>query len=261
MDGENAHTPLNDLALSDTDQRQELWLASDLWAYNFSSHYYLTSENSLLPVNRVNHLHFNNRQGAFFATPEGLSMETRTTWINYTGMDDLYLDYEITDMGTASNGYTYVTTYGGGVERFTSDVDGISGATVFDTDWSQLESDYIHTVFIDDTLQVYGTDMGVAMHFSEYTKWDWQVYTTSDGLINDTVLAVLKDHTGHWWFGTPGGISRFDGSSWTSYTAQSHDMISNQILFLAIDIDGSVWMAAHKGLSQFTGDRWISYPK
>ena len=54
----------------------------------------------------------------------------------------------LTDAYSDTNGYTYATTNGGGVERFMIDVDGISGATVFDSEWSGLESDIINTVFI-----------------------------------------------------------------------------------------------------------------
>jgi hypothetical protein len=53
----------------------------------------------------------------------------------------------------------------------------------FTNDWTLLESDNINTVFIDDTTHVYGTDRGAALHSSECTKWDWLVYTTSEGLI------------------------------------------------------------------------------
>jgi ligand-binding sensor domain-containing protein len=251
--------PYYDLAFSVPEG--ELWLASHAGAINSFTGDFLVAENSGLPGNEVNHIHFGGSDISFFATPEGLSLLDRDKWLLYTGLDDFFLDFEVTDMGTASNGFTYVSTRGGGIERFSYHVDGISGATLFDTDWTGLQSNSIHSVFIDDTLQAYGTDGGAALHFSEHTKKDWQVYTTEDGLINDTVWSVVRDFSDNWWFGTAEGISRLSGTQWTGYDVERHSLISDHVKFLAVAPDGAVWMAADAGLSKFANEQWISFPK
>ncbi len=261
VQGEVKNTPLNDLAFSRTTTPHELWVSSDSWAYNQTAGYYTTTENSGLSNNRVIHLHFDEKLNGYFATPDGLDIMGETEWIHSPGMNDLFLDYEITDMGTATNGYTYVTTLGGGIERFRMDVDGISGSTLMDTDWTWLESNNILTVCIDDTIQAYGTDKGAALHFSEYTKWDWEILTTANGLINDTVLAIVRDNSMNWWFGTRQGLSMYNEAAWTAYTVASHGLLSNHIKFLAMDTDGSVWMATDLGLSRLTGEQVTNYPK
>jgi ligand-binding sensor domain-containing protein len=253
--------PLNDLGFSLTPQDGELWIASNEGVCNFTMDDLFTEGNSGLQNDQVIQIGFNYRNLAFFASSDGLSLLNEDTWSQYSGLDDLFQSHEISDIGSATNGYTYVTTYGGGIERFKAGPDGISGATLMDTDWTRLESDYIYSVYIDDTTQVYGTDLGVAFHFSEYTKWDWEVYTTSDGLVNDTVLSVTRDPSGNWWIGTAQGISMFDGTQWISYTSDQHDMTGNRAEYLAVDQDGSVWMASDGGLSHFTGGQWVSYPK
>jgi ligand-binding sensor domain-containing protein len=240
---------------------RELWLASDSGAFNFTSQLFVNKNNSGLHNNVVHHLDFDYSGNACFAASDGISILHNGKWAKSSGLDNLYLNFEITGMASAANGFTYVTTYGGGVERFKIDVDGISGATIFDNDWTWLESDNINTVFIDDTTQVYGTDRGVALHFSEYTKWDWLLYTISDGLIGDTVLAIVKDHSDNWWFGTTRGISRLNDAEWTNYTVETQNIISDNIKFLAVDIDGSVWFASDEGLSQFIDGQWINYSK
>ncbi len=254
-------SPIRDLTFTNKSYTQELWLASPAGAFNYTLQVYINVANSGLHSDEVNHIHVDQDNISYFATPEGLSILNQPEWILSTGQDDLYLNFEITDMGSTSNGFTYVTTLGGGIERFSIDVDGISGATLFDTDWTGLESNYIHTVFIDDTIQAYGTDQGAALHFSEYTKRDWMVYTTNDGLISDTVLAIVRDHSDNWWFGTTRGISRLSESQWTSYSIETHPIISNQVKFLAVDPEGSVWIATDQGLSKFMNEQWVSYPK
>ncbi|MFH0755999.1 MAG: two-component regulator propeller domain-containing protein [Bacteroidota bacterium] len=252
---------LNDLAFAPAQPQEELWLATDAGAYNSTAQYLLTEENSGLSRNPVTHLNFDHKLTGYFATREGLDILVLSEWTHTTGLNDLFLDFEITDLGTATNGYTYVTTLGGGIERFKMDADGISGATRIDTDWSWLASDNILTVCIDDTVQAYGTDRGAALHFSEYTKWDWEVYSTADGLINDTVQAIVRDNAKNWWFGTNGGVSRFDEATWTAFTVETHGLISNHIRFMAVDTDGSIWLATDLGLSHLTGDQILNFPK
>lgn len=255
------NTPLKDLVYSFQQAEKELWLASDQGAYNYTGNDHITEANSGLADDRVSNIGFNLENIAFFATPGALSLQQGDNWSAYAGMDDFFSQYEITDIGSASNGYTYVCTYGGGIERFKAGVDGISGATIMDTDWTQLESNEINSVYIDDTTQVYGTNLGVGFHFSEYTKWDWEVYTTRHGLVNDTVLSVARDLSGRWWIGTAKGMSLFDEKSWITYTSDLHDMTGDHVSFLAVDRDGSVWMASDAGLSQFKGESWTAYPK
>ncbi|MBE0655031.1 MAG: hypothetical protein IH594_14615 [Bacteroidales bacterium] len=254
-------TPLNDLACSKSEAVEELWLASDKGAFNFTTKTSLTATNSGLPDNAVKRLSFDDRNRAYFATLEGISVLEDSEWLYTAGLDDLYLNYEITGIATASNGFTYVTTKGGGVERFKVEADGITGATLFDKDWSGLETNTIHSVFIDDTVQVYGTDYGVAFHFSEFTKWDWMVYTTADGLISDTVLTIVKDLSDNWWFGTPQGISKVKDSGWTNFRVATHAILSDTAKFSAVDTDGSVWFASDEGLTRFLNNEWINFSK
>lgn len=252
--------PLNDLVYSFTSPERELWLASDKGGYNQTADYVHNQANSALQNDQVSDIGFNHEHYAFFASTEGLSLLNGEQWSNYAGLDDFFLYHQISDIGSASNGYTYVTTYGGGIERFKADIDGISGATIMDTDWTQMESNYVHSVYIDDTTQVYGTNLGVAFHFSEYTKWDWEVYTTADGLVNDTVLSVVRDLSGNWWMGTANGVSMFDDLAWVSYSPDDYKMAGKQASFLALDTDGAVWMASDEGLSRYSEGSWTAYP-
>ncbi len=260
VESENDLKPLNDLSLTKANPAQ-LWVASNDGVLNFSKQQLFTTANSGLKNDKVNRLDFDFSNRGIFATPNGLSILDNNKWTNSSGLNNLYSNFEISDIGSAVNGFTYVTTKGGGVERIEMDVDGVSGATIFDTDWTKLESNYINTVYIDSITQVYGTDAGVAMHFSEFTKWDWEIYTTKNGLIDNNIISVVKDKANNWWFGTTKGLSRLNNSNWTNYTVETNNIISNNVKFLSIDIDGSIWFASDNGLSQFTNNEWINYSK
>jgi ligand-binding sensor domain-containing protein len=256
--------PLNDLALSTEAGKEKLWVATDSGAYNVTDQYHLSPVKSGMPGDRLNLLHFGNNPAAgYFAGELGLDILLGGNWTTFEGQEGLFLRYGISGLATANNGYTYAGTPGGGVQRFVAGIDGISGATVFDTDWSQLPSNNILCTYVSDTIQAFGTTRGVALHFSAYTKWDWETFDSSHGLVNDTVFSVCRDPGGTWWFGTPGGLSSYEPLSltWNSYTLNSHGLLSDTISFLARDSKGSIWMASTAGLSVLDGDQVINYPK
>ncbi len=256
---ELSESAINDMVYNNSDNSELLWLASDKSALEVFTNQLLTASDNGFLDNNITHLDIDEEKKLYLASDKGISIMKDNQWIIDKGLDSLYMTYPITDIGNASNGYTYATTLGGGVERFKCDVDGISGATIFEKDWTKLESDNILTVYIDDTVQVFGTEYGVAFHYSEYTKWDWETYTTDDGLVSDTVLSITKDNDNNWWFGTVNGLSKFSQNTWTNYKVRDAGFLSDTINYMAIDTDGSLWCASNKGLSHFQNNQWTNF--
>ena len=252
---------INQIDLNPDGNTENLWLGTDFGLLNYTADSILNIKNSLMPDEQVKHFFIDGKKNVFLTTPSGVLIYSANSWIVTTGVDDLFLNFKATGIKSASNNFTYVATQGGGVGRFKYDVDGISGATVFNSDWTRMETNDINNLFIDDTIQWYATNAGVAVHYSEFTKWDWEIYTTENGLLSDTVLSIAKDLDGNMWFGTFRGLSKFDGESWNSYTVDSHKIINDTVRFIDIDPDGSVWIASPSGLSQFKDDNWINHSK
>jgi ligand-binding sensor domain-containing protein len=235
------------------------WLATNAGVLNHSAGTSINTSNSCLSSDQVSQIFVDESNILFLATDISVSVIDGDNCFETLGRDDLYANHKITDIGTSSNDYTYVTTDGGGIGRFKYDVDGITGATLFDEDWTALETNHINTVFIDDTSQWYGSNKGAAFHFSHKTKSDWETYHINDGLISDTVISIAKDLDENMWFGTYRGISRFDGTTWTNYDVNSHNIINDTVSFISVAGNGSVWIATKAGLSEFTGTEWINY--
>ena len=61
------------------------------------------------------------------------------------------------------------------------------------------------------SLFLYITGIAVAQQWTTYT-------TANSGLVDNTVKAVCIDSYGVKWFGTPAGLSRFDGSNWVTFS-------------------------------------------
>lgn len=238
----------------------ELWLTSDAGAFNLYTKESFTKSNGGLHSNLIKYVAADTSGRICFACPDGLSVLNDSVWIKYQGFDNLYSFHEISGIGAGEDGFFYVTTRGGGVECFSLDADGISGATLYEKDWSKLGTNNVFTIFMAGNTQVYGTDKGIAMHFSRYTKWDWEAYNKEDGLVCDTVYAITKDRTGAWWFGTHKGISRYDGGEWQSFTPGSAGIPEGEFLFSDADTDSSVWFVYKEGLLRHKNGIWDTFP-
>jgi ligand-binding sensor domain-containing protein len=70
------------------------------------------------------------------------------------------------------------------------------------------------------------------------------------------VFVVAVDGNDHVWAGTwGGGVSRFDGESWTSYSSED-GLPGNIVYSVLIDRDGHYWFGTNRGLVIFDGKKW-----
>jgi len=90
--------------------------------------------------------------------------------------------------------------------------------------------------------------------------------TSRDGLLSNSVNAILKDRYGLMWIATDDGLNKFDGTNFTVYRHQAADSSSlraNEILALYEDPGGNLWVATSGGaISQYDRrkDKFIHYP-
>ena len=91
-----------------------------------------------------------------------------------------------------------------------------------------------------------------------------QNYTTDNGLALDAISyghkIALCDKQGNLWFGTEGGgISRYDGKSFTNYT-NVQGLANNKVLSLLEDKKGNIWVGTDGGgVSCYDGVRFTNY--
>jgi len=79
-------------------------------------------------------------------------------------------------------------------------------------------------------------------------------YSKEDGLSQVTVLAVAQDQLGFMWFGTQGGLNRYDGYEFTHYKAkasQKNQLAGNFITSLCDDGEHSLWIGTSTGLTVY----------
>lgn len=76
--------------------------------------------------------------------------------------------------------------------------------------------------------------------------------SVDDGLIQSQATCLAQDHKGNLWVGTLGGISRYDGTFFTSYT-ERNGLKSNYVWAVAADAQDNIWMGTSGFLSCFNG--------
>jgi len=60
------------------------------------------------------------------------------------------------------------------------------------------------------------------------------------------------------WFGTQSGVSRFNGSSFRSYT-KSDGLVGNDVMCVNEDSNGNIWIGTLEGASKFNGQTFINF--
>ena len=77
-----------------------------------------------------------------------------------------------------------------------------------------------------------------------------KAYTTADGLPNDRVDRIVADSRGFVWFCTKGGLARFDGYTFTNFSAQQ-GLPDGGVNALLETRSGDYWVATDDGLMHF----------
>ena len=129
-------------------------------------------------------------QTLWIGSADELTVFNRNTWFTPVSAADT-----IATIANDGMGMNFIGTRNGGVEIFTQSVDAISSATLWTKDWTPLKSDAInHILIVDDTCQWYSTNRGVALQkgYNFKNPNDWETYTTSEGLLCDTVYCSAR---------------------------------------------------------------------
>ncbi len=96
---------------------------------------------------------------------------------------------------------------------------------------------------------------------SRYDSASWQTFTSTDGLPSNAVRDLAVSADGMVWVATDGGIGRFDGRRWFSYTRGRTflQLPSNNVTSLALAADGlTIFAGTTEGVVMFNGRSWDS---
>ncbi len=94
--------------------------------------------------------------------------------------------------------------------------------------------------------------------FSAYAQtYPFKYYSIADGLAQSSVSCIYQDSQGRMWFGAWGGISRYDGKRFWSYSRSTL-----RVLSICEDARGTMWIGTTFGIAQLapgdTAFRWTA---
>jgi len=110
---------------------------------------------------------------------------------------------------------------------------------------------YIHIVLLLFFLYIpsVAQQLGKLSHFTSITS--------SYGISNNSVNAIIQDGKGFYWFATENGLCRYDGGQITIFKNKTSDTCSlpnNRVLNLAVDSNGKLWLATDNGIACFNSE-------
>jgi ligand-binding sensor domain-containing protein/serine phosphatase RsbU (regulator of sigma subunit) len=188
------------------------------------------------------------------------------SFINFTEKEGLCNNYVMSILEDKT-GNLWFGTFGGGVCRYDGRhsasgtvAERVGSFTTF-TEKEGLSNNYVMSILEDKTGNLwFGTNGGGVCrydgrHIASGTVGErvgsFTTFTEKEGLSNNYVMSILEDKTGNLWFGTNGGVCRYDGKFFTNFT-EKEGLSNNAVLNMIQDVEGNIWYGTRKGLSKVT---------
>lgn len=94
--------------------------------------------------------------------------------------------------------------------------------------------------------------------------FEFQRFTSDDGLSQRSVMAIAQDKQGYLWFGTRDGLNKFDGNKFVIYKHILNDpesLSNNNIHAIYEDSYGNLWIGTQIGLNKYDPktDKFVRY--
>jgi len=258
-----ADNQISDIAFEHGGYGPEIWIGTENGltildvdstdGYTFATPY--RTDNRPLLGNSIQAVKVDSQHVKWIATDRGVSVFDGTNWNGLTKENGFLEENDVTCIGIdneCDSLWRYFGTRSKGVSRiYISDLDGITAASHYNTEWTFMLSDSIRDIYVvNESKHWIGSNRGVAEHDTTLTKERWTIHTTGSGLVNDRILSIAQDLRGWMWFGTEGGLSGWDGTVYSNYTT-AEGMSGNAVYDIAVDVDGSLWLGTDNGITHF----------
>ena len=131
-----------------------------------------------------------------------------------------------------------------------------SGTPLLDPNTTPIGEITVRRVFQDskDTIW-FGTNGNGVIRYAENTL---EYFSTNEGFGGIAVRGITEDKAGNIWFATSGGLTKYDGKSFTNYT-EKEGLADNNTWCLTIDKNDIIWVGTLQGVSQFNSTTFTPF--
>ena len=88
-------------------------------------------------------------------------------------------------------------------------------------------------------------------------KYSFISYTTTQGLPQSQVTSIVQDKNNYLWIGTLGGLAKFNGGSFETFSSEN-GLLNNRVSHLSI-IDDVIWIGHEGGVSSYRDNLFKSF--
>ncbi|OGG46881.1 MAG: hypothetical protein A3F84_28385 [Candidatus Handelsmanbacteria bacterium RIFCSPLOWO2_12_FULL_64_10] len=210
-------------------------------------------------AHNVVHSILQDREGVlWFGTYEGVSRYDGKTFTTFTTRDGLHSSNIVSSICQDREGFLWFGTLSG-VSRY-------DGST-FITFQDGLPINYVYSICQDREGHLwFGTNGGGVSRYDREGRQSgglsgmgtFTTFTTQNGLASNRVSEIFQDREGHLWFGTNGGVSRYDGKTFTTFTTED-GLASNNVTSIIQDREGHLWFGVFGGVSRYDARTWTTF--
>ena len=230
------------------DKQGNIWISSfdeGVYKYDGKKFHQYTPENGLI-ASSIRDIHEDHYGSIWFSSKTGLGKLGKKGFQEFTPKNGLEFN-NINVVTEDAEGNIWLGTDGSGVLKFTGD------AFVNFTTRQGLSSNYIMSIVQDKEANYWLSTYG-----SGICRYDGKSMTNFDHfnspLANNTVWSSCCDRDGNLWFGTSGGVTTYNGTSFKTYT-RADGLLSNKVTAVFEDKNGNFWFGTPVGISVFTSKK------
>lgn len=220
-----------------------LWLGTvgGVWKFD-GSNWAQYTESKELTGNVVYTSAIDNNNNIWFGTLGGVTKYDGVNWTKYTSLNT----------GWNLSTYIYSIAFDKNGNKWFG---GSSGVSYFDGNvWTLYSQDNTYAAAVDFQNTKW---FGCSASALKYNDLVW-LKSTLHGFNNGVNCIKIDSHDNIWFGLSGGGITKYDGSTWTSYST-SNGLAGNTVYAIAFDAQGNKWFGTNNGVSKFDDTNWTTY--